>query len=188
MKRFICLSLIVISIGGVFSGCTTTTEKIQRSRPPDIALKNETPYVNDTADLDNRMVETATSLKSSLKYGMADPSGKVALTEDKTKATYVLLTTENYAKVGDIIVLAGAYKKLLDDNTRLVNCYILEKNKLNEIISLERYRSQIITDAWAGSEEMYLDEKSQRTKENLFNKILLLGTNALWVAIVAAGL
>lgn len=166
--------------------CTTLDEKIEMSRPPDIKFEKTPDYVLDTETLDNAVYEKVTEFKDNIKYGQIKPDGKIEVTDDENLADVVVLDSENYSRVGDIMTLTNAYRDVLKEHAVLINLYVMEINKYKELVELERLRSQILTDSWANSERLYLQERRLRQRENIINKSLLFGTNALWLVGVAA--
>jgi hypothetical protein len=187
MRKNITRIFAALLISASMFSCTTTVDRIEAIRPPDLELEDTPEYVNDTEELDGLFYEAVVGMRDGVRYASIKDDGTLEVTDTAAGATHILFDAENYTKVGDIISLADSYKKVSQEQTNLVNLYILEANKLKQILELERYKSQILTDSWAASENLYRQERALRQRENVVNKVLLFGTNALWIvgAVIA---
>jgi len=103
------------------------------------------------------------------------------------KATFVVLDTREYAKVGALVKLASTYKKLTKEQEVLVNIYIDQINSLKEYLALERAKSKEYRNLWVDSENALRQERYEHKMDNLLYKGVfgVIAVGALVVALIA---
>lgn len=89
----------------------------------------------------------------------------------KENATMVVLTPDEYKKVGALVKLAVNYKQIAKEEAKLVNTKIDIINSLKELAALERKKVRAYRELWVNSENMYRQEKWEHDKDNLINRI-----------------
>lgn len=84
------------------------------------------------------------------------------------KAKFILLTPQEYAKVGAIVEMAVTYKKIAEGQETLINLHINTINTLKEYMELERKKSLQYRELWVNAENNYRYEKWEHSKTKFF--------------------
>lgn len=180
MKK-ICLTLIISLF--ILSGCAE--KKFEPFRPNPIKFEKTPEYKLDTKPLDDKTIEVVNNIRSEIKYGYFNSvTGKIEIINDKSKATYIMLTPEAYAKLADLLQITSDYRSLVKKQESLINDYVANINELKNISELERQISQRYCDEWATSENLYREERRLHKRDNTIDKIEFIGSNMVWGLIL----
>lgn len=82
------------------------------------------------------------------------------------KAKYVLLSEEEYAKIGALLELAIGYKDIAKEQVSLVNLRIDQINALRELAELERIKANEYRRMWVDAENQRRVEAHEHAVEN----------------------
>ncbi len=157
--------ILVFSIAMLLFGCGV--KNVSAPEIPSLDFEKTEPYVLDLTPIEN--------LKP-------DPLKPVFLDEnmnqidDPYKASYVLLTPNEYSKISVIIKMGVAYKNVVKEQEQLVNIKIDIINALKEHIELQRKIANSYRELWINSENSYRQEKHDHKVDNAINKVTYLGT------------
>lgn len=103
------------------------------------------------------------------------------------KAKYVLLTAEEYAKIGALLKLCKAYKQVIQQQEVIINSHVDIINSLKEFVELERLKAKEYQNLWADSENAYRHEQYYHKLDNAINKgtfgLLSLGVIVALIAL-----
>lgn len=169
MKKLICLMLCT-----AFILCSCAPAKFI---PREMSKLNfeKTPYYN--VNLSNIPKPEA------IKPIYVDENFEQA-TPDKAK--FVLLTSEEYAKIGGLLKLCKVYKDIIKQQEVIVNNHVDIINSLKEFVELERMKAKEYQSLYADSENAYRSEQYYHKLDNAINKgtfsLLSLG---IIVALIA---
>jgi hypothetical protein len=96
---------------------------------------------------------------------------------DPAQADMVLMSFDEFKKVGALKDLAIAYKEVALGQEVLINNYIAIENSLKELAVVKDNMVQQYATMYANSENLYLQEKYEHGKDNTINKVFFwLGT------------
>ena len=84
------------------------------------------------------------------------------------KAKFILLSPQEYAKIGALLEIAITYKKVALEQETLVNLHINTINALKEFLELERQKSLQYRELWVNAENNYRYEKWEHQKTSFF--------------------
>jgi hypothetical protein len=89
------------------------------------------------------------------------------------QAKFIILSTEEYAKIAALLKYAKAYKDISKEQEHLINIYIEMINSLKELVALEQAKAAKYREMWADSENAYRQERYAHRLDNAVNKGIL---------------
>jgi len=100
---------------------------------------------------------------------------------------YIAFTPGEYKKVQAYISAGKAYKRVSEEQVKLINAEINISNNKNEYIILVKLASEEYKQLWADSENSYRQEQYQHKVDNIFHKTIIgiMGIGAIIIAILA---
>jgi hypothetical protein len=75
------------------------------------------------------------------------------------QATMILLTTDEYSKVGALAGLTAEYRRLIEEQEDLINIKINTINSFKEYLELEQQKSLAYKELWVNAENIYRQEQ-----------------------------
>lgn len=163
-------------VGAVFLLCSCAPKKFIPKEPPPVVFDKTPEY----------SVDLSTIPKPDKLVPVFVDENFEETTMDKAK--YVLLTPQEYAKVGAVVKLAKAYKEIVKEQEVLINTDIQIINSLKEYIAMEQMKAKAYRDLWADSENAYRQEQynhkiEQAATKGLFGTIAIGAIIALIIAL-----
>jgi len=155
--------------------CTSCASTIKREPLPELKLDKTSEY-----SIDLTKIEKPSPIRPIFAH--RDDSGNIK-ESSMDDANVVILEQEEYKKVAQLVILATSYKKIIEQQTVLVNNQIDINNSLKEFVELERLKSREYQNMWLDSENTYLSEKYDHKVDNVLNKIVQLILTGAIVAI-----
>jgi len=145
-------------------------------KPPDIKFEKTVLYVLDLSKIPK---------PDKLKPIWMD--SKFNQVDSPDKASFVVLSPQEYAKVGAIVKLAKNYKSIAKEQETLINIYIDQINALKEYVALEKAKSEEYRNLWIDSENKYRQEVYSHKMDNILYKGVfgIISVGALVLAIIA---
>ena len=150
MKKVILFIFLVLFC----IGCAP--KQFEPFQPPEIKFEKTEEYKLDLS-----------SIKKPEKINpiFVDENFKEVPTEN---ARFVLLSQQEYAKVGSLVELAITYKKVAEGQATLINLHINTINSLKEFLELERQKSLQYRELWVNAENNYRYEQWEHKKDSFF--------------------
>ena len=109
------------------------------------------------------------------------------ITTNVKEAKYIAFTPEEYKKVQGHVLAGKAYKKVSEEQIKLINAEINISNNKNEYIILVQLARDEYKNLHADSENLYRQEQHQHKMDNIFHKAIIgiMGVGAIIIAILA---
>lgn len=107
--------------------------------------------------------------------------------DDPSKAKYLVLTHDEYAKYVAQLKIKKTYEEIINEQEILINTYVDIINGLKELVALEQAKAKAYRDLWADSENAYRQEKYDHQMDNFINKGIIgaISIGAIIVCILA---
>jgi hypothetical protein len=107
--------------------------------------------------------------------------------DDPSKAKYLILTHDEYAKYVAQLKIKKTYEEIINEQEILINTYVDIINGLKELVSLEQAKAKAYRDLWADAENSYRQEKYDHQIDNFVNRgiIGLISIGTIIIAILA---
>ena len=144
---------------------------------PKLEFKETPPY-----ELDLSTIPKPEKIAPIFARQLSD--GKYAVTSSD-RSTCVILNKEEYKKVLALLAIATTYKKIIVEQTELVNIKISINNALKEYLTLEQAKAEEYRILWADSENSYRREKAAHKIDTVLNRILEMVLAGAIIAVVA---
>ena len=103
-------------------------------------------------------------------------SPRFLVVNNSQEATHILLAPQEYAKVGQVVEIAKAYKTIITDQEDLINQFVYKENLWKELLQMERQKAINYRELWVNSENMYRNEKWDHRLDNFINKSMFIIT------------
>lgn len=109
------------------------------------------------------------------------------VTTDLKVVKYIVFTPKEYKKVQAYILAGKVYKKISEEQVKLINAEINISNNKNEYIILVKLASEEYKQLWVDSENSYRTEQYQHKIDNIYHRsvIGIMGLGAIVIAILA---
>ena len=165
MKIIMCLCSLLVLVG-----CTTMP--IDKPLPP-IVFEKETPYILDTAKIQETDPPNWILL-------MQEPNGGFRLAKGVERPTHMALLQSDLVKIDALVQVKKGYKKMAEEQEMLVNIERAKCDTLKEMLVIERQSRQIERELRLDVEKSYAAERRDHKIDNFINK-------ATWVVTVVGG-
>lgn len=108
------------------------------------------------------------------KYGILRSDGSITLVNPDmiNEADVIVLTLDEYKKIGELVKLAITYKELVLQQEVLINENIKIENSLKEFVELERLKTIEYSEMWINSENMYRQERYDNSRNKIVSNIV----------------
>jgi hypothetical protein len=172
IKKLIVVGLLILTFG--FFGCAPA--QFVAKEPPVIKFETTPKYKVDLSDI--------IKPESPVKVWVDEKFQKV---DDPSKAKYLILTHDEYAKYVAQLKIKKTYEEIINEQEILINTYVDIINGLKELVSLEQAKAKAYRDLWADAENSYRQEKYDHQIDNFVNRgiIGLISIGTIIIAILA---
>jgi hypothetical protein len=169
------LTVIVILLSFVFITSCAPAQFVAKE-PPQIKFETTPKYKTDLADIIKP--DKPIHLWVDEKFQKVD---------DPSKAKYLILTHDEYAKYVAQLKIKKTYEEIINEQEILINTYIDIINGLKELVALEQAKAKAYRDLWVDSENAYRQERHDRQMDNLVNRGIIgaISIGAIVIAILA---
>ena len=148
--------------------CSCAPAKFEPFVPPVITMEETAPY-SIAAQLEE--LPKPEPLVRTYVVEAKDSAGNVTYVPTaSSKATHILLTRDEYAKVGVLVKRAVAMKEIALEQENLINAYIDQLNHVKKLFLLEQEKANTYRQQWIDSENAFRQEKAQHTWDNRINR------------------
>lgn len=164
-KSFISLSLGILSLLFLIN-CSTAPMAYKEI--PKLEFERTPSY---TIDLDDIKKPDAPKVK----YGRYNSNGLLSILEsdsDINSNDVIIFDTEEYKKIGQVVVLTTTYKNIIKQQEVLINQKIEIENSLKEFVELERLKTKEYADLWVDTVNMYELEKRDHNWDNNLHTVM----------------
>ena len=160
------IKIVLTILSLFFVGCSTITVKEFKPEPlEDLTLSKTDSYTVDLTAIPKP--EKINNL-----YGVYKDDGTILIVDDALIADFVILSEEEYSKVGQLVSLNVSYKNIIMKQEELVNENIKIINSVKELAELERKKTQEYQKLWVDSENLFRHERAELSKNDKENKFM----------------
>lgn len=149
--------------------CSCAPAKFEPFSPPAIELPETTHYsVKEAIE----GIPKPEPLKLTWVIAVRNSNGDIISFRPSTKenGTHILLTKDEYTKVGILVKRSKALKALAYEQEDLTNIYIDQLNEIKKLFLLEQEKAKSYRQLWIDSENAYREEEAQRKVDNRINR------------------
>jgi hypothetical protein len=176
------MRLFIVVILFLLPSCTPA--KFQPFIPPTIEFESTVPYsIKENIE----SLPKPEKLKKIWVKAVEVDGNRVFVNTSSKEGTHLLLTKNEYAKVGVLVKRSIALKEIALEQENLINFYIDQLNSVKSLFALESKKSSHYRELWVASENAFRKEKAQHKLDNWINRVsmYLITVGSIIVLILA---
>jgi hypothetical protein len=181
MINRIILSIFISTL--FITGCATK-ESLETYEP--LKVTEFTPiekYELDLSKLDEKNEDAIASLLDAPLYANVSDDGSLNIVFSEEEANSVIIYSEDYAKLADIVELSEGYRSVAISQSELIKVQQETIKSLQQLVLLQQESRDIYRQNFIMSNKLYLQEHKLRMREKLSNDIRFFATAVGTIAI-----
>ena len=170
--------LMSVFISTLFiTGCATK-ESLETYEPLSIAKFDPIEeYKLDLSKLDEKNEDAISGILSTPLYAKVGDDGSLNIVFDESEANAVILYSENYAKISDIVEISEGYKNIAIQQSELIKVKDETIKSLQQLVLLQQESKNIYRDNFIMANKMFLQENKLRNKERILSDVRFVSTS-----------
>lgn len=181
MVNKILMSLFISTL--FITGCSTK-ESLETYEPLSIAKFDPIEeYKLDLSKLDEKNEDSISGVVGSQLLANVGDDGSLNIVFDETEANAVVVYSEQWAKVADLVEISEGYRSVAVSQAELIKVQQQTIKSLQQLVLLEQQSRDIYRSNFITSNKLYLQEHKLRMREKLSNDIRFFTTSIGIIAV-----
>lgn len=183
MKEMVNRIFLSLLISITIIGCATQ-ETLEEYKPLQVSeFKEFEDYKLDLSELDNEQEIALSGILSAPLYANVTDEGELNIVFDESEANAIVLYSEQYAKISDLVDIAEGYRKVAISQAELIKVKDETIRSLQELVLLQQQSRDIYYQNFQLADKLYKQEHKLRMRENLMNNIKVFTTSIGVIAV-----